>query len=48
MVVSQVDELDTPNNLFCFILEKTFGYGAEVCGVNDWEDFIELTISIPN
>lgn len=41
------DELSLPNNLFSFILEKTFKEGTFVSGVFDLNEYIELNISIP-
>lgn len=41
------DELSLPNNLFSFILEKTFKPGAFVSGVFELDEYIELNISIP-
>ena len=41
------DELYLSNNLFSFILQKTFGEGSSVVGVIDLDEYIELNISIP-
>ena len=41
------DELELPNQLFWFILEETFGEGADVVGVYDLNEYVQLNISIP-
>lgn len=41
------DELCLSNNLFDFILEKTFRDNSEVVGAYDLGEYVELNISIP-
>ena len=42
------DWLYLPNHLFIYTLETVYGDGAEVVGVTDLDDYVQLTISIPN
>lgn len=42
------DWLYLPNHLFIYTLETVYGDGVEVVGIADLDDYILLTISMPN
>lgn len=42
------DTLAQSHDLFQFMLEKTFGEGAKVAGVEELEDYVLLNVAIPN
>ncbi|MBQ9000165.1 MAG: helix-turn-helix transcriptional regulator [Clostridium sp.] len=41
------EELNLPNQLFEFILQKTYKEGTLISGIYDLEEYIKLNISIP-